>query len=168
MEYLVKSSVKLVKPGLIFGFILIVVSLIAYIFAAPNVVSYVVIVLMVLDFIYMFIYRNKVYKIVIKSMKSKKTEDKFLNLFKSKSAVILVYDGNGSGSRYVYRYVKKEPMRSFIATKNLIKDDFKVNIKIKFNPFGSPTGIVKKSLLLIPIQPTREEIKKHKITVIED
>lgn len=166
MEKVVKSSVLLVKPGLLIGNMLLLVLLIAYIFLETSIVSLVCVCLLVLNCIYMFIMRNKVYKVYIRSMSNKADKDKFMKLFKAKSAVIMVYEGDGKGATYVYKNMKQEPMKTFISSKNLVKDNFKLQVSIKFQPFGSPTGIVKRALVLVPIKPSPEDIKKYKIIVI--
>ncbi|OQS54323.1 hypothetical protein EHP00_1028 [Ecytonucleospora hepatopenaei] len=167
-EYIIKSSVFLVTTGLYIAFVLILVSLIAYIFLSNSILSVICFICLLLDCVYMFINRNVVYKVYIRSLRTEKAEKEFLSLFKQRSAVILIYDGNGKGTRYIQSNIKKSPIKEFIASKNSIKDEFKIKVKVKFQPFGTPTGIVKRIVMAIPIRINNQQIKKYKIKVIGD
>ena len=109
-------------------------------------------------------FRNKIYKVYLQTDNLSQTDfQKFMSLFQSKSAVIIIY------TKYLDKlleYSKKKPMKRFLKHKNLIADTIKLKHKLRVDPFGNPTGIVNKAVIIYTFIPTKNEIKQYKILTI--
>ena len=164
MEFIIKSSVKLVKTGLLVGIITILIPLLWHILSDTQVIPIVSTVILIFDIMYLFMFRNKIYKVYLQTDNLSQTDfQKFMSLFQSKSAVIIIY------TKYLDKlleYSKKKPMKRFLKHKNLIADTIKLKHKLRADPFGNPTGIVNKAVIIYTFIPTKNEIKQYKILTI--
>lgn len=164
MEFIIKSSVKLVKTGLLVGIITILIPLLWHILSDTQVIPIVSTVILIFDIMYLFMFRNKIYKVYLQTDNLSQTDfQKFMSLFQSKSAVIIIY------TKYLDKlleYSKKKPMKRFLKHKNLIADTIKLKHKLRVDPFGNPTGIVNKAVIIYTFIPTKNEIKQYKILTI--
>lgn len=164
MEFIVKSSVKLVKSGILIGIITILIPLLWHILSDIQIIPILSTIILIIDIIYLFMFRNSIYKVYLRNDNISKTDfKKFMSLFQSRSAVIIIY------TKYLDKlleYSKKNPMKRFLKHKNLIADTIKLKHRLRADPFGDPTGIVDKAVIIYTFIPTKDEIEQHNILTI--
>ncbi|ORD93830.1 hypothetical protein ECANGB1_1478 [Enterospora canceri] len=158
------SSVLLFRTGLFFGTIFVFLPLIFYIFNLSGMFGIVSLVCLLITILISWYNRNVVYRVYISRIRQGSREwEEFVKMFRRPSALIISY--GRKRPNYLEKYRHNDTIEAFLQEKGLVKDMYKIQLELKFDKFASPSGIVKKGIVIVPIEPTPDQINRYKIRV---
>ncbi|KAL6121700.1 hypothetical protein NUSPORA_01355 [Nucleospora cyclopteri] len=164
MELIIQSSVILCRIGLIIAIVLILIPAVVGYFKEVSYIDAGSTICLIIDLIYMFIFRNQVIRITFLSDKLDSYEKiKLMKLFEIRSGVFLIYN---ESSRKIISDLKREPaVRKFVNTYANQFQSMRLLRKLKYEPFGNASGYVDRIGIIMPLKPSQQDIQKHRLYV---